>query len=85
MTLKNEATGSQVRMILAYLRQGKTITQEEAKALYGCARLASRINDIKNKGIEVKRRMQPGLNRYGKTVKYAVYWIEPERQQSEAA
>jgi len=39
---------SQVRKVARHLCNGYTITQREASRLYGCDRLAARIDDIKN-------------------------------------
>jgi hypothetical protein len=38
---------SQSLKILKHLKSGKSITQMEALNLYGCMRLASRINDLR--------------------------------------
>ena len=62
---------TQEKMILAYLQYGKRITALEALNLFGCFRLASRINDIRNKGIEIKSEYITLEN--GKRVKQ--YWI----------
>jgi hypothetical protein len=45
---------SQNKMILAFMQNGRSITALEALELFGCFRLASRINDIQNQGIDVK-------------------------------
>jgi len=39
---------SQTRQIAKHLKNGHSITAIQALRLYGCMRLASRINDIKN-------------------------------------
>lgn len=41
---------SQAALILGYLEAGNTITPLEALEKFGCFRLASRINDLKNEG-----------------------------------
>lgn len=41
---------SQKSQILAYLLTGKSLTQMEALHMFGCFRLASRINDLRNDG-----------------------------------
>ena len=38
---------SQTRAILAYMQQGYSITPELARTMFGCARLASRIWELK--------------------------------------
>ena len=45
---------SQKSQILAYLRTGKSLTQMEALHMFGCFRLASRINDLRNDGWGIK-------------------------------
>lgn len=37
-------------MILRYLEAGNTITHVAALALFGCARLAARIDDLRDRG-----------------------------------
>jgi hypothetical protein len=48
---------SQTKMIKAHLESGKTITAIEALSEYSCFRLASRINDLKQSGYLVDKRM----------------------------
>ena len=48
---------SQTKMIKAHLESGKTITAIEALTEYQCFRLASRINDLKQSGYLVDKRM----------------------------
>ena len=51
----NEAsTASQCNRILAYLKEGNSLTQMEALPMFGCSRLASRINDLKNRGESIE-------------------------------
>ena len=39
---------SQCRLIARHLNNGYTINQEQARRLYGCWRLAARMNDLRN-------------------------------------
>lgn len=62
MTTKNinpneQSSQSQCKMIAAWLMQGRSITSMEALSLFGCARLASRINDLKNRGMSIDKKM----------------------------
>lgn len=66
----------QCDMILDYMKDNGGITQAEAIELFGCYRLASRICDIKGRGIEVCRTMVEGTNRFGAKVRYAKYWLK---------
>jgi hypothetical protein len=50
-------THSQNKMILAYMMGGKRITALEALNLFGCLRLASRINDLRNQGFIIQKQM----------------------------
>ena len=61
---------SQTKQILAWLQSGNTITAIEALEKFGCFRLASRINDLKNGGYIINRR---SIIKNGKRV--AQYYI----------
>jgi hypothetical protein len=50
-------TQSQNKLILAYMMRGKRITALEALNLFGCLRLASRINDLRNQGFIIQKQM----------------------------
>ena len=45
---------SQNKQIKTYLESGKSITALEALDLFGCFRLASRMNDLKKMGVKFK-------------------------------
>ena len=47
-------SASQNNAILAYMQEGNTITTLEALNLFGCMRLASRINDLRNRGYDIR-------------------------------
>ena len=53
INLNPESSASQCARIQAYLEGGNTITQMEALKRFGCFRLASRINDLRNKGLAI--------------------------------
>lgn len=67
---------SQCEKILKYMSDYGSITQLDALKEFGCMRLASRINDLKNKGYNIQKSMVISKNRYGETVSYAKYFIE---------
>lgn len=48
------SSASQCSLIKAWMEEGRTITQMEALNMFGCSRLASRINDLKNRGLKIK-------------------------------
>lgn len=67
---------SHEKQILRDLQCGVRLTQDIAKNLYGCQRLASRICRLKKDGFDIKREMITVPSRSGKA-KVAVYWMEP--------
>lgn len=80
MLLKNDTTESQCRMILQHLQSGLSITADEAGERFGCRRLASRINDLKNRGFQIEKEMIRATNRYGKPVRFARYFLKKQKQ-----
>ena len=60
---------SQNNRILAYLRQGHSLTPLVALRLFGCFRLAERVWDLRQHGHEIKQRL---ITIKGKRV--SVYW-----------
>ena len=67
---------SQNQKIAEYLRSGKSITPMEALKKFRCFRLASRISDLKSRGMNIKKSMVNDINADGDPVRYAVYWLE---------
>ena len=61
---------SQNEQILAYLKSGKAITSMDALKMYGCFRLASRVNDLRNEGWEIRTSMIGS-----KMKRFAAYWM----------
>ena len=51
---KREIGTGQNLQILNYLQDGKTITPLEALSLFGIFRLAARIHDLRDAGVDVK-------------------------------
>lgn len=47
---------SQNAKIRAWLLDGRPITSLQALSMFGCMRLASRVNDLRNQGLNVKVR-----------------------------
>lgn len=56
INLNHESSQSQNKQILAYLKEGKTITAIEALRLFGCFRLTSRIYDLTQRGVAISRK-----------------------------
>ena len=48
-----EKTKTQCNMIAAWLEKGYSITSLEALKMFGCMRLASRICDLRDRGMEI--------------------------------
>jgi hypothetical protein len=63
-------------MILQYLREEGSITPMEALEEFGCMRLGARIYELKEAGIGIRTVPERKLNRYGKPVTYARYYLE---------
>lgn len=49
-------TETQTQSILRYMKSGYEITSLEALKLFNCMRLAARINDLKDMGIDIADR-----------------------------
>lgn len=74
MTNVNEnalSSASQNKRIAEWLTNGNRITQLEALNLFGCFRLASRIHDLRDSGMDIK--MERIITPSGKRV--AQYYI----------
>lgn len=69
---------TQCEKVLEYMERFGSITQLEALADLGCMRLASRISDLRQRGIAIGRRMKTGKNRYGESVSFAEYYLEED-------
>jgi hypothetical protein len=61
--------------IEALLRLGWTLTAAMAQAHIGCARLASRIDELRKAGMPIETRMIRVPNRNGKMVSVAEYYL----------
>lgn len=59
------SSASQNAQIAAYLMDGNKLTQLDALNLFGCFRLASRIHDLRERGLNiVKERIQTSSGKY---------------------
>ena len=66
-----QSSASQCKKIAAWLENGNRLTQLEALNLFGCFRLASRIHDLRDSGMDIK--MERIITPHGKRV--AQYYI----------
>lgn len=66
---------TQCDRIMRHLRDYGSITSLEAMTEYGIMRLASRVSDLKSRGVAIHRKMETSNNRYGEAVSYARYYL----------
>lgn len=71
---------TQSERILEHMREKGSITQLTAMQEYGIYRLASRISDLRKEGVNIKREMVKGKNRYGEKVAFASYSLGDENE-----
>ena len=66
-----------------YLKQFGTITQLDAIRDLGVMRLASRVSDLKKKGVPIVTNMVGVNNRFGETTRIAEYRLNEFRLEAE--
>lgn len=66
---------TQCERIIRHLQDYGSITSLEAMKEYGIMRLASRINDLKNRGYKIISITEKSKNRYGEPTCYSVYML----------
>lgn len=66
---------TQCDRILRHLNDYGSISSLEAMQEYSILRLASRINDLRNRGINIISITEKSKNRYGETIHYSVYML----------
>ena len=64
---------TQCEKIIQYMTEEGCITPIDALREFGCMRLASRISDLKKAGYVIHKDMAKARNKYGETVRFAVY------------
>lgn len=64
---------TQCARILEWLSEGKPLTAEQALSVMGCARLAARIQDLRDAGNVIATKMITVRNRYGQSCRIAEY------------
>ena len=67
---------TQCEQILHHMQTLGSNTSLEAMQKYGIKRLASRITDLRRRGIAITRQIVKGKNRYGEVTSYAAYQLE---------
>lgn len=66
---------TQVIQVLRHMMDHGSITAAEADHQYGIMRLASRMNDLKRRGVKFEVVMESGENRFGRSTRYALYFL----------
>ena len=72
---------SQCERIVEYMEHFGSITSAEAFSDLGCARLASRINDLRKRGFNIIGRYESGKNRFGDSTRYMRYSIAGQKKE----
>lgn len=67
---------TQCDRILRHLKECGSISDLEAYSEYGIRRLASRIHDLKKKGVDIVSERVNGKNRYGEATHFSVYRLK---------
>lgn len=67
---------TQCERLFAYMRAYGSITSAEAMSELGIMRLASRIADLKDMGIQIEARMVKGVNRFGQPTHFTRYSLK---------
>lgn len=71
----------QADKIMRHLNDYHSITQLDALREYGIMRLASRISELRRKGVPIIRSMEMGRNRYGEPTRYARYTLMVQEER----
>lgn len=72
---------TQCNAILEYMEQGNSITPLEALGKFGCFRLASRISELRERGVNIEVKKVTYTNGSGVKKSIASYSIKKEAQQ----
>ena len=67
---------TQCERILQYMQDFGSISPMEAMQDLGCQRLAARIADLREQGINIKSEWETKKNRYGESTTYKRYRLE---------
>jgi hypothetical protein len=62
-------------MIREHLLLFGSITPEQARTEYACARLSARISELRDEGMTITTKEKTVVNRFGKKVKFAEKYI----------
>ena len=70
-----KTSSSQCAAIRQFLERGNSLTALQALNHFGCARLASRIDELRQAGMNIETHWLQVQNRQGKRVRVAEYWL----------
>lgn len=76
---KVDTIKTQNMAILKLLQEGHEVTPMDAMVDLGCFRLGARIFDLRRMGHPIKTTMKTAKNRFGHTVQFASYKLEPAK------
>lgn len=68
---------TQKEMIMDYLSNNKEITPKEAYFNFGIMKLATRVSELIRDGEVIHKKRKKGKNKFGKTVTFEAYSLEP--------
>ena len=69
---------TQHEQIWDYRERFGSITPMEGFADLGITKIATRIGEMRRRGMPIAAKMETGVNRMGKAVRYMRYWIARE-------
>ena len=69
---------NQHERIMWYIKEFGSISPMEAYGDLGITKLATRISEMKDAGIEFDQRIEKKKNRYGDKIHYMRYWFKGE-------
>ena len=67
---------TQLKQVLAHLKQGKTISQAEAIDLFNCYRLSAIIEKLRRQGCDIVTYNEPNLNNKGTHARYELKEVQ---------
>lgn len=71
-----DIVNTQEQRIMQYLSDFGSITALEALRDLGVMRLASRVCDLRQKGVDIKKKTEHAKNRYGERCTFVRYYID---------
>ena len=76
MSKHEKFVSNQQEMILSLLQSDKYITAVSVMRDIGCMKLATRISELRSKGIPIEDEWVNGTNRFGKPITYKKYMLD---------